>query len=96
MTISLSKRSGENPVFSLDLSERLGAGVNVTGVTSIVADVAGLTIGTPTYSGQIINSQISGGIGAPVTTYKLVVTFSTATESARQAVVFLVVDDGLV
>ena len=93
MSVTLTKRPGENPLFDLDLSDRLSVGVNVASVTSVTSVTAGLTFGSPVYSGQRIQLNIGGGTSGIV--YEIKFVFTTANDPELEAIVYLVVDDKL-
>lgn len=93
MSVTLTKRPGENALFDLDLSNRLPAGVNVASVVSVTSVTAGLTFGTPVFSGQRIQLTISGGTSGVV--YEIKFSFTTASNPALEAIVYLAVDSKL-
>lgn len=58
---TLIKQPAESRLYSMDFSNLLAPGETLSSVTSVTADVAGLTLGSPTCSGVFAYSQISSG-----------------------------------
>ena len=61
MPETLCKQPSESFLYDMNFSSRMATSEVLTGITSVTESPSGLTIGTPTYSGQIGQVRISGG-----------------------------------
>jgi hypothetical protein len=77
---SLVKQPAESRMYTMDFSPLLGTGETLTGVTSVTALPADLTLsGVPTYSGVFAQQRIAGGTAG----VKYVVTFLVTTSGGN-------------
>lgn len=58
---TLSKQPSESRLFTMDFSANLASGETISSVTSVVADVTGLTIGAPVAGSRSVQVRISAG-----------------------------------
>jgi hypothetical protein len=74
---TLTKQPNEDRLYEMQFVGLLAAGETITGVTSVTATPAGLTLsGAPTYEGSIAKQRISGGTNG--TTYKVTFVVTTS------------------
>ncbi len=57
----LEKQISESRLYDIDFTDLLVTGDTVTGVTSIIAAPATLTVGTPTFATPLVQVRLSGG-----------------------------------
>jgi hypothetical protein len=58
---TLYKQPSESRLYTMDFSANLTTGETIASVTSVTADVAGLTIGVPAVSGRAVQVKLSAG-----------------------------------
>lgn len=91
MPDTLCKQPSESWLYDMDFSPRLQLAETLTGITSVTADQAGLTLGSPIFSGKTGQVRISGGTAG--LTYKLTWLATTDLGNTVEAEGFLFVED---
>ena len=83
----LSKQPGESDIYDIDFAPKLRSSDNIASVTSVTTAQSGLTIGSPAFSGQKVQVNISSGIDG--TLYKLTAIIVSVAGHTKETDVFL-------
>lgn len=88
---TLTKQPSESKVFTMDFSANLASGETIASVTSVTADISGLTIGTPVVGTRSAQVRISGG--TVDTLYKVTFVVVTSASNTLEAEGYLRIEN---